>query len=93
LLKLSFEVSHSPGVANATGTVTTKVNEIKTNKAVNAVIINIFKVFLIDDIDKPNNRYYRLPFFNANKTITAGPANIITPVANNCPIICQLIIF
>ncbi len=46
LLKLSFELSHSPGVANATGTVTTKANEIKTNKAVNAVIINIFKVCL-----------------------------------------------
>jgi len=35
---------------------------------------------------------YKLPFFNANKTITAGPDNIIIPVANNCPIICQLII-
>ena len=41
LLKLLFEFSHSPGVANATGTVTTKPNEIKTNKAVKAVIINI----------------------------------------------------
>ena len=40
-LKLSFELSHSPGVAKATGTVTTKPNEIKTNKAVKAVIINI----------------------------------------------------
>jgi hypothetical protein len=34
--------THSPGVANATGTVTTKPNEIKTNKAVKAVIISIF---------------------------------------------------
>ena len=45
-LKLPFEDSHSPGVANATGTVTTKPNEIKTNKAVKAVIINIFEKFL-----------------------------------------------
>jgi hypothetical protein len=37
------------GVANATGTVTTKPNEIKTNKAVKAVIINILKIFYIDD--------------------------------------------
>ena len=36
---------------------------------------------------------YKLPFFNANKTIIAGPDNIIVPVANSCPIICQLIIF
>jgi hypothetical protein len=44
---LSFlELSHSPGVANATGTVTTKPNEIKTNKAVKAVIISIFRKFL-----------------------------------------------
>ena len=43
---LSFELSHSPGVAKATGTVTTKPNEIKTNKAVNRVIISIFKKFL-----------------------------------------------
>ena len=33
-VKVSFEFSHSPGVAKATGTVTTKPNEIKTNKAV-----------------------------------------------------------
>lgn len=46
LLKFSFELSHSPGVANATGTVTTNANEIKTNKSVNRVIINIFKIFL-----------------------------------------------
>ena len=39
LLKLVLETSHSPGVANATGTVTTKPNEIKTNTAVNKVII------------------------------------------------------
>ena len=46
----SFEFSHSPGVAKATGTVTTKPNEIKTNKAVKAVIISIFKKFFyIDD--------------------------------------------
>ena len=45
-VKLSFDVSHSPGVAKATGTVTTKPNEIKTNKAVKAVIINIFEKFL-----------------------------------------------
>jgi hypothetical protein len=45
-VKLSFDVSHSPGVARATGTVTTKPNEIKTNKAVKAVIINIFEKFL-----------------------------------------------
>jgi hypothetical protein len=44
LLKLSLELSHSPGVAIATGTVIIKVNEIKTNKAVNTVVINIFKV-------------------------------------------------
>ena len=42
LVKLSFELSHSPGVANATGTVTTNANESKTNKSVNKVIINIF---------------------------------------------------
>jgi hypothetical protein len=46
---LFFELSHSPGVAKATGTVTTKPNEIKTNKAVKAVIINILKNFYIDD--------------------------------------------
>ena len=46
LLKLPFELSQSPGVAKATGTVTTKPNEIKTNKAVKAVIINIFEKFL-----------------------------------------------
>jgi hypothetical protein len=48
-VKLPFELSHSPGVANATGTVTTKPNEIKTNKAVKAVIISIFRNFYIDD--------------------------------------------
>jgi hypothetical protein len=37
----------TPGVAKATGTVTTKPNEIKTNKAVKAVIINILKNFLL----------------------------------------------
>ena len=42
LLKLVFDSSHSPGVANATGTVTTKPNESKTNKSVKAVIITIF---------------------------------------------------
>ena len=42
LLKFSFELSHSPGVAKATGTVITNANEIKTNKTVNKVIINIF---------------------------------------------------
>jgi hypothetical protein len=47
--KLPFELSHSPGVANATGTVTTKPNEIKTNKAVKAVIISILENFYIDD--------------------------------------------
>jgi len=42
-VKLSFELSHSPGVAKATGTVTTNPNETKTNTDVNAVIIiNIF---------------------------------------------------
>lgn len=45
-IKLFFELSHSPGVANATGTVITKPNETKTNKAVNAVIIVIFIKFL-----------------------------------------------
>lgn len=30
---------------------------------------------------KDENYNYKLPFFKANKTITAGPANIITPVA------------
>jgi uncharacterized membrane-anchored protein YjiN (DUF445 family) len=51
LLKLSFELSHSPGVAKATGTVTTRANDIKTNKAVNAVIINFVEVCLYDDTD------------------------------------------
>ena len=45
-VKLSFDASHSPGVAKATGTVITKPNEIKTNTAVKAVIINIFEKFL-----------------------------------------------
>jgi len=45
-VKLSLELSHSPGVASATGTVITKPNEIKTNKAVKAVIISIFRKFL-----------------------------------------------
>ena len=45
-VKLAFEFSHSPGVASATGTVITKPNEIKTNKAVKAVIISIFRKFL-----------------------------------------------
>ena len=36
---------------------------------------------------------YKLPFFNANKTIIAGPANPIAPTDTICPIICQLIIF
>jgi hypothetical protein len=48
ICKVTFELSHSPGVANATGTVTTKPNEIKTNKAVKAVI-KYFKKFYIDD--------------------------------------------
>ena len=42
LLNLLLDTSHSPGVAKATGTVTTKPNEIKTNTAVNKVIIYIF---------------------------------------------------
>ena len=46
LLNLLLETSHSPGVANATGTVTTKPNEIKTSRATNRVIIYIFKNFL-----------------------------------------------
>jgi cytoskeletal protein CcmA (bactofilin family) len=45
-VKLSFEFSHSPGVAKATGTVITKPNETKTNIVVKAVIINLFKKFL-----------------------------------------------
>jgi len=45
-IKLDFELSHSPGVANATGTVITKPNETKTNKAVKAVIIFILQKFL-----------------------------------------------
>ena len=51
-LKLVLETSHSPGVANATGTVTTKPNEIKTNTAVNKVIIIYIylKIFYIDDL-------------------------------------------
>ena len=50
LLKVLFEASHSPGVARATGTVTTKPNEMKTNIATKAVIINIFETFYIDDL-------------------------------------------
>ena len=46
LVNVLFDASHSPGVANATGTVTTKPNEMKTNKATNAVIIDIFRNFL-----------------------------------------------
>jgi hypothetical protein len=40
-LKSIFEFSHSPGVAKATGTTTTKPKESRTNKAVKAVIIAI----------------------------------------------------
>lgn len=35
---LSFDVSHWPGIANATGTVTIKPNDNKTNKPVNICI-------------------------------------------------------
>jgi hypothetical protein len=35
---LSLEVSHCPGVANATGTVITKANDNKTNNPVNICI-------------------------------------------------------
>ncbi|KYK21327.1 hypothetical protein AYK24_09235 [Thermoplasmatales archaeon SG8-52-4] len=42
LVKVLFDASHSPGVAKATGTVITKPNEMKTNIATNAVIINTF---------------------------------------------------
>ena len=49
-LKVGFDASHSPGVANATGTVTTKPNEIKTNTATKAVInISFFFNFYIDN--------------------------------------------
>jgi hypothetical protein len=42
LVKVLFDASHSPGVANATGTVITKPKEMKTNRATKAVIIDIF---------------------------------------------------
>jgi hypothetical protein len=39
---LSLEVSHCPGIANATGTVTIKPNDNKTNNPVNICITNIY---------------------------------------------------
>ena len=46
VVNVCFEFSHSPGVAKATGTVTIKPNETKTNIVVKAVIINLFKKIL-----------------------------------------------